>query len=174
MPRGWVTTARGEALDLDALKNAANLPIAKAKQTKTEVTKRVLPRKPVNIRGNMPAQGEHKPKLAEVETKKKRIDPEELPQKSAVSETGKVEKLADITGIKVKPTDGAIERAKQRAAKGDVPPEEAANEALGEILGDLKAAAPNVVDADNDEVGADVAADTDNKTAKRRTRKTSE
>lgn len=144
MPQGFVTTARGEVLNMDALKDAANLPLVKAKQTKTTVPKRTYPRPPINIRGNMPAQGDHKPELEEIETKTRRIDPETIPQVSAVNDTGVVETSADITGVKVKPTAGAIERAKERSRGGDVPPpEEVANEALGDILGDLKAANPN-------------------------------
>ena len=160
MPQGHVTTARGEVINMDALKDAANVPIAKAKQKGTEVPKRTYPRKAINIRGNMPAQGEHKPNLEAVEPA--RIDPEEIPQRSAVSETGEVEKLADITGVKVKPTTGAVERAKARASNPEAPetPEAVANEALGDILGDLEAANPN----------AQAAADAEEKETKKPTR----
>lgn len=157
MPQGWVTTARGEALNIDALKDAANLPIAKAKQTKTTVKKRDFnERKPVNMRGHMPAQGKHKPNLEVVEPE--RIDPESLPQKSATADDGVVETESDITGIKVKPTKTAVERAKARAAKGDpAPVEEVANETLTGILGDLADATPNAeIAAQADEAGVEL------------------
>ena len=155
MPQGWVTTARGEALDLDALKNAANLPIAKAKQTKTTVKKKKFDRPPINMRGHMPAQGVHKPELKAVE---ERIDPETLPQKSSVADDGVVTTEADITGVKVKPTKTAVERAKARAQGGNpAPVEEVANEALGDILGDLKEAVPNAeIAAAADEQGVEL------------------
>ncbi len=176
MPQGWVTTARGEALDLDALKNAANLPIAKAKQTKTTVKKKTYERKPINMRGHMPAQGAHKPNLEAVEPE--RIDPEELPVVTSNTEDGEAKTLADVTGVKVKPTETAVKRAQARAQEGNpAPVEEVANEALGDILGDLQAASPNIADADNDEVGTDTKAEADSeakKPVRRRSRKTTE
>ena len=55
MAQGWVTTARGESLNIDALKDAASMPLVKAKQTKTTVPKRdYRTRKPINIRGFQP------------------------------------------------------------------------------------------------------------------------
>ena len=177
MAQGWVTTARGEALNMDALKDAANLPLAKKKQTKTEVPKRTYERKPINMRGNMPAQGKHKPNLELVE-QPKRIDPEELPVVTSTTESGEAETLADVTGVKVKTTETAKARAQERAKGGDpAPVEQVANEALGDILGDLAEASPNVMDASNEEVGTDTKAEAEGEakkpaTARRRTRKT--
>ena len=171
MPQGWVTTARGESLNMDALKDAANLPIAKAKQTKTTVPKRDYnERKPINIRGHMPAQGEHKPELTLVE---ERIDPDTLPQVSATSESGQVETESDITGIKVKASKEAVGRAKERAKGGDpAPVEDVANEALGDILGDLAAANPNAeIAAAADEAGVELKVE-EKKPTRRRSRKT--
>lgn len=174
MATGWVTTARGEALNMDALKDAAKLPIAKAKQTKTEVPKRDYnKRPPLNIRGTMPAQGAHKPNVEEIE----RVDPETLPQVSATSEDGTVTTEEDITGIKVKTSKSAVARAKKRAAGGDpAPAEEVANEALGDILGDLATANPNAeIAAAAEEAGVELKVE-DKKpaTRARRTRKTAE
>ena len=174
MPQGWVTTARGEALNMDALKDAANLPIAKAKQTKTEVPKRDYnKRKPINMRGHMPAQGKHKPALEAVE---ERIDPETLPQKSSVAEDGVVKTEADITGVKVKASKSAVERAKTRAKGGDpAPVEEVANEALTGILGELSEANPNAeIAAAADEAGVELKVEDKPAPRARRTRKTSE
>lgn len=158
MPQGWVSTARGESLNMDALKDAANLPIAKSKQTKTTVPKRDYnTRKPINLRGHMPPQGEHKPHLEVV--KPERIDPDTLPQKSAVAEDGIVKTEADITGVRVKPTKGAVDRAKARAHGGNpAPVEEVANEALTDILGDLSNAVPNAeIAAVAEEAGVELA-----------------
>lgn len=145
MAQGWVTTARGAALNLDALKDAANLPLAQAKQTKTEVPKRdYRARKPINVRGFQPGAGEHKvPVMPEdVADTVARLNPEEMPVKAAYSETGEATSQADVTGIKVKPTKTAVERAKVRAG-ADTAPEEAASEVLAEVLGELEASNPN-------------------------------
>lgn len=158
MPQGWVTTARGEALDLDGLINKANLPLVKEKQTKTQVTRRtVSKRKPLNIRGHQPAQGQHKmaempEQVAEIVEYRKDSEGREvyagttLP-KSSYAETGEAHTAAEMTGMKVKPTEGAIERAKERASGGAPGPVEVANEALGEILGDLEESNPNAASA---------------------------
>jgi hypothetical protein len=130
---------------MDELKDAANMPLAKAKQTKTEIPKRdYRVRKPVNIRGFQPGAGEHKiqdmPKgVAESVV---RLNPEEMPVKTSFTESGEAQTLADVTGVKVKPTKEAIERAKARSNTG-VDPVDVASEALSDILGDLKAANPN-------------------------------
>lgn len=139
MPQGWVTTARGEALNIDELKDKANLPIAKAKQTKTEVPSRdYRNRKPINVRGFQPGAGGHKAQempegVADTVAK---LHPDEKPVDDDATT------LADVTGIKVKPSKAAVERAKARA-NDDTAPEEAAAEALTEILGDLENANPN-------------------------------
>jgi len=155
MPQGWVTTARGEALNLDALKDAANLPLAKSKQTKTEVPKRdYRSRKPINVRGFQPGQGEHKiQEMPEgVATTVARLNPNELPIKTSYTDDGEAKSLADVTGVKVKPTAGAIARAKERATENtNAAPEEVANDALTGILGDLESGNPNARTAADEE-----------------------
>lgn len=147
MAQGHVTTARGESLNLDALKDAANLPIAKAKQTKTEVPKRdYSARKPINVRGFQPGAGEHQvQEMPEgVADTVARLNPDEKPMKTSFTEDGEAKSVADVTGIKVKASPEAISRAKARAQdNGDVAPEEVATAALGDILGDLEKANPN-------------------------------
>lgn len=148
---GSITTARGEQLDMDGLKAQATLPLVKAKQTKTQVNKRVFSkRKPLNVRGFQPAQGEHV-----IEQEAVKIVPDEIPQKASFSKTGEATTSADITGVKVKVTKGAIERAKVRAGiteDGEVTQAETASEeALGEILGGLEAANPNAQSAADEE-----------------------
>ena len=165
MPQGWVTTARGESLNLDALKDAANMPLAKAKQTKTTIPKRdYRVRKPINIRGFQPGAGEHKAQDVPegVANTVARLNPEEMPVKTSFTESGEAESLADVTGVKVKATPGAIQRAKVRASgeHADVAPEDVASEALTDILGDLEKANPN----------AQAAADAEEGTPKKRTR----
>ena len=149
MPQGYVTTARGESLNMDALKDAANLPLALAKQTKTEVPKRdYRARKPINVRGFQPGAGEHKvPEMPEeVANTVARLNPGEMPIKTSYTEDGEAKTLADVTGVKVKPTAAAVERAKVRAGT-DTAPEEAASELMGDILGDLEKANPNAQSA---------------------------
>jgi len=138
-----LTTARGELLDMDALKAQATLPLVKAKQTKTQVKKKTFSkRKPLNVRGFQPAQGEHVPVQEPV-----KIISDKIPHKSSFSDTGEALTQADITGVKVKVTKGAVERARARAGimeDGNAMEAAAASEeALGEILGDLEAANPN-------------------------------
>ena len=145
MAQGYVTTARGESLNMDALKDSANLPLALAKQTKTEVPKRdYRARKPINVRGFQPGAGDHKvPEMPEaVANTVAKLNPDEMPVKAAYSETGEAQSLADVTGVRVKPTKAAVERAKVRAGT-DTAPEEVASEVLAEVLGDLEAANPN-------------------------------
>jgi len=145
MAQGWVTTARGEALNLDALKDSANMPLAKAKQTKTEIPKRDYnTRKPINVRGFQPGQGEHKiQEMPEGVAKTvAKLNPDEQPIKSAYAEDGEAKSLADVTGVKVKPTEGAVKRAKERA-NADIAPEEVSNEVLSEVLSDLENSNPN-------------------------------
>lgn len=147
MPQGWVTTARGEALNIDALKDSANMPLAKKKQTKTEVPKRdYRNRKPINVRGFQPGAGEHEvQEMPEgVADTVARLNPDEQPVKTSFTESGEAKSLADVTGVKVKATPEKIQRAKARASgNSDVAPEAVANEALDGILGELEDANPN-------------------------------
>jgi hypothetical protein len=130
---------------MDALKDAANLPLALAKQTKTEVPKRdYRARKPINVRGFQPGAGEHKVQempegVADTVAK---LNPDEMPTRTSLTEDGEAKSLADVTGVKVKPTKAAVERAKVRAGT-DTAPEEAASEVMQDILGDLEKANPN-------------------------------
>ena len=149
MSKGWVTTARGEARNMDALKDSANLPLAKAKQTKTEVPKRNYnTRKPINVRGYQPGQGEHKiQEMPEgVANTVAKLNPDEQPIKSSYADDGEAKSLADVTGVKVKATEGAVKRAKARANE-DIAPEEVANEALSGILDELETSNPKAVQA---------------------------
>ncbi len=158
MPQGWVTTARGEALNIDALKDAANLPLVQKKQTKTEVPKRdYRTRKPINVRGFQPVAGEHQvQEMPEgVADTVARLNPDEKPVKTSFTESGEAKTLADVTGVKVTASPEAIKRAKARASENtNVAPEEVATEALDGILGDLEAANPNAqaaADAEDEE-----------------------
>jgi hypothetical protein len=165
MPQGYVTTARGEVLNMDALKDAANLPLAKAKQTKTEVPKRdYRVRQPINVRGHQPVAGEHQIQDMPdgVAATVARLNPEEMPVKTSYTESGEATSLADVTGVKIKPSKEAIKRAKKRAGNEPVgvPIEDVAGAALTDILGDLEAANPN----------AQAAADAEEATPQKRTR----
>lgn len=155
MAQGYVTTARGESLNMDALKDAANLPLVKSKQTKTEVKKRdYRARKPINVRGFQPGAGEHKvPEMPEaVADTVARLNPDEMPVKTSFTDDGEAKSLADVTGVKVTPTKESIARAKARTGT-DTAPEEAASEVMADILGDLEAANPNAQAAAEAEAG---------------------
>jgi hypothetical protein len=170
MAQGWVTTARGEALNLDALKDAANLPLVQKKQTKTEVPKRdYRSRKPINVRGFQPGAGEHKvQEMPEgVADTVARLNPDEMPVKTSFTETGEAKTLADVTGVKIKTTPEKISRAKARASS-DIAPEVVATEALDGILGDLANANPNA------EAAADAEEEKPKKTRSRSTKKAAE
>lgn len=134
MPRGYVTTARGEVINMDALKESATSPLVK--QPKSEIQKKkVSRRRPLNIRGYKPTAGsatvpempdEVREALAHKEGKK----PERKATPSSFSESGKVESMADITGLKIKEPKHLKEKPKDAA--------QASSEALGEILTELQ------------------------------------
>ena len=169
MPQGHVTSARGESLNMDELKMKAKLPLALAKQKaqgNTEVKKKVVPRKPLNVRGHMPAQGEHKMADMPEEVKEtiqyiedsagegtgRTVAHDTIPPVAATAEGGTAENLADVTGVKVKASPEAIERQKARMGIEDEAPAEAAsNEALSEIMDDLKGGTETAAEAETEE-----------------------
>ena len=133
--KGWVTTARGDGLNIDDLNAKSKRPIG-VKEEKSTVKKQKVPGKtPINIRGFQPAQGEAKPheavKVAAVE---------EAPvAKSAFNDGKDASSQADLTGIKVK------KRVSTRKPTGTA--EEAASDALGDIITGLEDGNPNAVAA---------------------------
>ena len=152
---GFYTTARGEVINMDDLQQKAKQPLVQKAQPKSTVKKRDYnERKPLNVRGFQPAQGVAKlqtmPDDVAKEVEKSRIIPEEQPQPSSFNESGEVETLEDMTGVKVRATPEAVARAKARIEK-DIGVEEASQASLNEILGDLKESNPNA------EAAADVA-----------------
>lgn len=135
--KGWVTTARGQALNMDDLKMQAERPIG-FKDAKSEVKPKKLPKRiPINVRGFLPAQGEAK--VPEMPEKVAGVIEARKGKKTArVSvRPAQAESLADITRIKVDkakfikeaPKDGA------RAASEDV---------LANIMDDLNQDAPKL------------------------------
>lgn len=143
MPRGWITTARGEQLNIDDLIDKSRRP-PNLKDEKSEIKKKVVARKtPINVRGYKPAQGEAPvPELPEgviqqVDEKQKALFGKKKPV-SAYREGQEAEKLSDLTGVMVKPTEAAVERRKAQIAseRGEAP--EGGNEALNEILEELE------------------------------------
>jgi len=134
--KGWVTTARGDGLNIDDLIAKSKRPIG-TKEAKSTIKKRKVPggSKPLNVRGFQPAQGEAKTPVHEGT---EATAPQEAPV-SAFNDGEKASSEADITGIKVK------KRASTR--KPNVPAEEAASEALGDIMTGLENGTPNAVNA---------------------------
>ena len=155
--KGIITTARGESLNLDDLIAKSKRPIGVQEQNST-IKKKPDPtkRKPLNVRGFVPAQGEAKtPKVAEEGL---RLDPPAKAPVSAFKKGEEAKSVADMTGIRVE--------KKATTKKPDVPAAEAASEALGDILGSLEESVPNAVNA------ADEAEEEEKKpAARRRTRR---
>ena len=141
MAKGWVTTARGEQLNLDQLIIESKRPFD-AKDEKTEVKRRVIKkRKPLNVRGYKPATGEAKVpempvEIAEIVTKKEKT---EAPRKVAYRDGGVAETYSDLTGVKVKPTEAAVERRKAQMAKARDEVAGVEDDEVDDILKELEA-----------------------------------
>lgn len=145
MSKGWVTTARGEALNLDQLIMDAKKPLGQKEQN-SEIKKRVIPqgRRQLNVRGYKPAGGVEIPEIpeemkAQIEQRTQKKDTP--PRKVAYQEGGVAKTHADLTGIKLKVTEGAVARRKARIAKERNELPETQDDALDEIMEDLGAEA---------------------------------
>ncbi len=142
MARGYVTTARGEQLNLDQLIIDSKRPPG-LKEQATEVKKRKIPkRKPLNVRGFKPAAGEAKaqemPEEMRQVVRKTQKKPEK-PRKVAFKEGGTAETYADLVGVRVKPTEGAVERRKAQLAKAQDEAVETQDDELKDVLAELEA-----------------------------------
>lgn len=143
---GYVTSARGEVINMDELKNKANMPLAKSKQKNSTVKPKVKPRKALNVRGHVPAQGEHvmAPMSQEVKQRVEYIESSDgsktvahdtIPPASTTTESGVAETLADVTGIKLSASPEAIKRREAQLANEEI--SEESSEVLDDILSDL-------------------------------------
>jgi hypothetical protein len=152
MPQGYVTTARGEVINIDELKRSASKALNPVVQPGSEIKRKtVSKRKPLNMRGHVPAQGKAAaPKVPESLARKAdehtnipnpAID--NRPVKSGYAEDGEARTLADLTGVKVDQRE-YVKRKGGQVQRGPVDQlEQQANEALGDILQDLAEANPN-------------------------------
>ncbi len=133
--KGWVSTARGDSLNLDDLIAKSKRPIG-TQEEKSTIKKQKVPgtRRPINVRGFRPAHGEAKPKLAETVTEEKKRVP-----KAASTGGKKATSQADFTSIKVK------KRASTKKPTGTVAA--ATSDALGDIMSGLESGSPNAVSA---------------------------
>lgn len=128
-------------MNLDQLITDSKRPLD-AKDEKTEVKRRVIKkRKPLNVRGFKPGAGESQaPPMPEEMKEKvaKRTRKLTPPRKVAYKDGGVAESYADLTGVKVVPTEAALQRRKAMLdkAEGKVPGEE--TDELGEILEELE------------------------------------
>ena len=140
MAKGWVTTARGESLNLDQLITDSKRKLD-AKDENTEVKKRVIKkRKPLNVRGFKPGAGEAPaPEMPEQMREKvaKRSRKSPPPRKVAFRDGGVAESYADLTGVKLVPTEGAVQRRKEMIAKSEDKVLEEENKELEEIMDEL-------------------------------------
>lgn len=137
--KGWVTTARGEALNMDELIMKADRPIG-FKDAKSEVKPKVplSKRIPINVRGYTPAKGEATvPEMPEAVANVLEARQGKEPRR-VVIRPGKAETMADLTRIKIsKPK--FIKEAPENGAQ-------AASEAvLDNILGDLGQDTPKAI-----------------------------
>ena len=141
MSKGWVTTARGEALNLDQLITESKRPPG-AKDENTEIKKRVIPqaRRQLNVRGYKPSGGVTVPEMPEemkAQMEERKQKQPAAPRKVAYREGGVAESYADLTGVKLKVTKEAVERRDARKAKERNEFPEVKDEALDEIMEDL-------------------------------------
>jgi hypothetical protein len=142
--KGWVTTARGEALNMDELIMQAERPIG-FKDAKSEVKPKVLPKRvPINVRGYAPEQGEARvPEMPQEVSNALDARQSKTPRRVTIM-PGKAESMADLTRIRIdKP------KFTKEVPKGGA---EAASEAvLDNILGDLSQDTPKFQKAAEDE-----------------------
>lgn len=156
MPQGFVTTARGDILNMDQLKTQATMPIADKKQPGREVKKQtVSKRQPLNVRGYLPQQGEAKaPEISkEILAAMNKNKPVQSSKtiRASFTDTGEATSLADVTGIKVnKPSQATKEKVKA-AMESEQRPSSVSEDALGDILSELKQSNPQATSADNEE-----------------------
>lgn len=156
MPQGFVTTARGEILNMDELKTKSTMPIADKKQPGREVKKQTLPkRQPLNVRGYVPQQGEAKtPEVPEeivAAMNKNKSAPSSKTIRSSFTDTGEAKSLADVTGVKVnKPSQATKEKVKA-AMESEQRPSSVSEEALGDILSELGQSNPKASSAADEE-----------------------
>ncbi len=149
MSKGWVTTARGESLNLDQLITDAKRPPG-LKDENTEIKKRKIAKpRQLNVRRFKPGAGTAKvPEVPDemkeqLEARTRKVS--QQPRKVAYREGGVAETYADLTGVKLKKTEQAIARRKARMAKEqDKQPDEQQaapddNDALNEIMEELGA-----------------------------------
>lgn len=160
MPQGFVTTARGEILNMDQLKTQATMPIAEKKQPGREIKRKAEPkRKPLNVRGYLPQVGEAKaPELSdEVRTamESKKVKPTSSTIRASFADDGEAKSLADVTGIKVDKPSAATKQKVKAALENEKRPAEAASETLGDILSELEETNPKAVEAADEEEKVD-------------------
>lgn len=132
---GYVTTARGEILNMDQLiREQTKRPLTKAERDslKSEIKPTKRPRTPINVRGHMPLSGAEK--APQVQPAAAKAVPEHPTMSSSgSSETDKT--LADFTSIKVdKPM-----RLKEKPESAG----QASQEILSDIMKELEANAPH-------------------------------
>jgi len=155
MPQGFVTTARGEILNMDQLKTQANQPLIKKRERGTTVKKSVPPRKPINVRGYQPQAGEAQtPEVSDeileaMESRKEKTPSRTI--RASFPEDGEAKNLADVTGIRVNKPSAATKAKVKAALDNNQRPAEASTKALDEILGDLEETNPKVVKAAEEE-----------------------
>lgn len=176
MPQGFVTSARGEIVNMDDLKRKSSQALNPVVQPGSQVTPKKVRRKPLNMRGHVPAQG--KAPVPQVPDKLARKADENTntpnplidnrPVKSGYTEDGEARTVADMTGVKVdqkkyvERMGGKVERAPADQL------EVQAGEALQDILQDLASATPNREIMEEVERREATATKTSKKTAKKK------
>jgi len=133
--KGWVTTARGEGLNIDDLIAKSKRPIGVMEEKSTVKKQKVPGKTPINVRGFQPAQGEAKPQEA---AQAPAVEAAPAP-KAAFNDGNDASSQADLTGIKVK------KRVSTKKPTGTAV--DAASSTLGDIMTGLEDGNPNAVAA---------------------------
>lgn len=168
MAQGIITTARGNSLNLDMLIEQAKRPLG-MKESKSEIKKTPVPkRRPVNVRGFVPAQGEAEIPEVPEDIKEELAKREAAKVKSSYrrADGGKAQSMADLTGIRLdKP-----KYLKKEDLEGKKPTEQA-EETLNDILGDLNASHSNAstMSYEDEEIESDQNDSKNQKTVKKKT-----
>lgn len=123
-----ITTARGQVINMDALKESSSRPLSSPNKNDIRKTQQKKPRA-LNVRGYMPSQGKATPPELPDEIKETLAARDRIAKNPNASQY-KTKTMADITGVRIdKP-----KRHKSKTAN----PEQASNEVLSEILSDLE------------------------------------
>lgn len=138
MAKGMITTARGEVLNMDELIARSQAPIGR----KAEKSTREAPYQPRSVQPQTRVRG-FVPQRGTTETPQADVADAPAHATAATKSGGDTKSLADMTGVKVKPTA----RAKALRAKAE-DGVNVADEVLGDLLNEMQASSGKVAQAE--------------------------